>query len=342
MFFSRFVLVLCALALPRAALAVARPVTKKLVIAHRGASGYLPEHTLPAATLAHGLGADFIEPDVVLSKDAVPVILHDIHLETTTDVAQVFPDRKRADGRWYAIDFTLDELRRLAVHERFDLKTMRPSFPQRFPGDTALLRIPTLEEMILLVQGLNRSTGRDVGLYPELKAPDFHQKEGQDIARVTLALLAKHGYASKESKIFVQCFDPRTLKRIRHELASPLRLVQLIAENSWNETPGIDYEPMKTEAGLKEIATYADGIGPWIPHVLATDAKNPKATPKPTQLVAWAHAHGLVVHPYTVRADQLPPYAQSIDDLHRLLFVTAGVDGVFTDFADKTRAYLTR
>lgn len=342
MLLFRLFLILCILATPRAALAVAKPNGKKLIIAHRGASGYLPEHTLVAATMAYGLGADFIEPDVVLSKDGVPVVLHDIHLETTTDVARVFPERKRLDGRWYAIDFTLDELRRLEVHERFDPKTMQPSFPHRFPGGTPLWGIPTLEQMILLIQGLNRSTGRDVGLYPELKAPAFHQKEGQDLAKVTLTLLAKHGYTSRDSQVFVQCFDPRTLRRVRHELKSPLRLVQLIAETSWDEAPGIDYEPMKTEAGIKEIATYADGIGPWIPQVLASSDKDPTAAPKPTRLVAWAHAHGLLVHPYTVRADQLPPYAQSIDDLHRLLFVTAEVDGVFTDFTDKTRDFLAR
>lgn len=308
----------------------------RTIVAHRGASGYLPEHTLPAAAYAHALGADFVEPDVVLTKDGVPVVLHDIHLEATTDVQTKFPDRKRADGRWYAIDFSMDEVRTLSVHERRDLKTGKAVFPNRFPEGTAILRVPTLEEYILLVQGLNKSTGKDVGLYPELKSPAFHAREGKDIGKTVLALLAAHGYADKSSNVIVQCFDPQALKVLRP--TTKLRLVQLIADNSWGESDA-DYKAMLTEAGLKEIATYADGIGPWIPQVLAINKE--KKTAKPTELVKWAHAAGLIVHPYTIRVEDVPP-GVTLEQLHDLLFVAAKIDGVFTDFTDKTLAYLQK
>lgn len=316
--------------------------TQKLVIAHRGASAYLPEHTLPAAAMAHGLGADFIEPDVVLSRDGVPVVLHDIHLEQTTNVATVFPNRKRQDGSWYVIDFSLAELKSLTVHERVDTKTRQASFPHRFPSDSAVFQIPTLEDLIRLVQGLNRSTGRDVGLYPELKAPAFHRQEGQDLAKITLKLLEKYGYTKRDSKIFIQCFDPQALKSLRHEFKTPLRLIQLIGENSWGEVPGVDFDVMRTEPGLRQIASYADGIGPSLNHVLTATQHPSPGSVKSTGLVEAAHAKGLLVHPYTVRADQLPEFTATLDVLHQGLFEVARVDGVFTDFTDKTLAYLRK
>ena len=141
--------------------------SRPLVIAHRGASGYLPEHTLAAKAMAHGQGADYIEQDLVLSKDDVPVVLHDVHIDTVTDVAKVFPARKRADGRYYALDFTVAELKRLRVSERFNAKTGARVFPGRFPAGLAEFRISTLEEELQLIQGLNQCTGRVAGIYPE-------------------------------------------------------------------------------------------------------------------------------------------------------------------------------
>lgn len=133
---------------------------KKIVIAHRGASGYLPEHTLQGVAMAYQMGADFIEPDCVLSKDNVPVVVHDTHIDTISDVAKKFPDRKRKDGRYYAIDFTVAELKTLAVSERFDPASGKPVYPKRFPLGVPGFTIPTLAEEIELVQGLNKSTGR--------------------------------------------------------------------------------------------------------------------------------------------------------------------------------------
>ncbi len=236
-----------------------------LIIAHRGASGYLPEHSLVAKAYAHAQGADYIEQDVVLTSDDVPMVLHDRYLDTVTDVASVYPLRKRDDGRFYAIDFTLAEIRRLRLFERIDRKTGKRVYPKRYPLQGRLpFPVPTLAEEIRLIQGLNASTGRHAGLYVELKAPWFHRREGKDIARIVLALLSKFDYREKSDKIYVQCFDPACLKRMRRVLKTRLKLVQLIASNAWGETPHVDYDAMLTEKGIAQITRYADGIGPWI------------------------------------------------------------------------------
>ena len=168
--------------------------TRPIVIAHRGASGYLPEHTIAAAAMGYALGADFIEPDVVLSKDGAPVVLHDIHLDTVTNVRDVFPDRAHADGRYYAIDFTLEEIKRLRVNSRIDPRTGKPVYPNRYPAGKGDFQVPTLAEEIELVQGLNHSTGRNVGIYPEIKQPAWHQQQGQDITKIVLTVLSRNGY----------------------------------------------------------------------------------------------------------------------------------------------------
>ena len=163
--------------------------TRPIIIAHRGASGYLPEHTLATKALAHAMGADFLEQDVVLSRDGVPIVLHDIHLDSTTDVAQRFATRARADGRFYAIDFSLEEIRQLQVHERScrDASGAEVAvFPDRFPVDAGLFRIPTLAEEIDLIAGLDRSRNCSTGLYVELKSPNWHEAEGQNLATVIL------------------------------------------------------------------------------------------------------------------------------------------------------------
>jgi glycerophosphoryl diester phosphodiesterase len=311
----------------------------RIVIAHRGASGYLPEHTLAAKAVAHAMGADYIEQDVVLSKDGVPMVLHDIHIDTVTDVAQLFPDRARADGRFYAIDFTLDELKSLTVMERAD-HAGRPAFPSRFPRGASSFQIPTLAEEIELIQGLNLSTGREVGIYPEVKAPAWHRAQGQDISAVVLAVLADYGYGDADDLIYLQCFDWNETRRIRNDLGYRGKLVQLLGENDWGEAPGVDYDALRTEAGLAAIARVADGIGPWMRHIVTgVDAGG---RPMITDLVENAHAHGLAVHPYTFRADALPNYADSLEEALRIFLVDAGVDGVFTDFPDRAVAFLRR
>ena len=314
--------------------------TRPLVIAHRGASGYLPEHTLPAKALAYGLGADFLEQDIVLTKDDVPVVLHDIYLDTVTDVAKRFPERKRADGRYYALDLTLAELKQLRVLERFNAKTGKAVFMKRYPSDVAPseFHISTLEEELQLIQGLNRSTGRAVGIYPEIKQPKWHREQGHDISRLVLPILARYGYATKQDACFVQCFELGEVKRIRGELGWKGRIVMLIEAKAKAED-GTDHNALCTEAGLRELATVADGIGPSLGRIVTW----PTATErKVTGLVQAAHAAGLVVHPYTIRVDELPKNCPSADALHAALFGEAKIDGVFTDFTDVTLVWLKR
>jgi glycerophosphoryl diester phosphodiesterase len=311
----------------------------KIVIAHRGASGYLPEHTLAAKAAAHVMGADYIEQDVVLSRDGVPMVLHDVQIDTVTDVVQAFPDRARADGRFYAIDFTLDELRSLTVMERAG-EDGGPAFPGRFPRGASSFQIPTLAEEIELVQGLNLSTGREAGIYTEIKAPAWHRAEGQDISAIVLGVLADYGYADPDDAIFLQCFDWNETQRIRNELGWRGKLVQLLGENVWDEAPGVDYDALRSKDGLGAIARVAEGIGPFMRHVVTgVDADG---RPVITDLVTNAHALGLAVHPYTFRADALPDYAKSLEELFRLFLIDAGVDGVFTDFPDRAVAFLRK
>ncbi|MDG1066648.1 MAG: glycerophosphodiester phosphodiesterase [Luminiphilus sp.] len=306
---------------------------KPIVIAHRGASAYLPEHTLPCVAAAHTLGADYIEQDIVLSRDGVPMVLHDIYLESTTNVAQQFPDRGRGDGRFYAIDFDLAELKTLSVHERVDFSGSAV-FSDRFPLADLQLRIPTLSEEIILIEGLNKSRGMRTGYYIEMKSPAFHTAAGLDIARSTIEVLEAAGLHHENAAIFFQCFDPETLRYLKHDLNSPLPLIQLMGDNSWEEPPGVDFDLMGTEQGLDDVASYADGIGPWIPQLFKADGLTP------SQLVGAAHARGLLVHAYTLRADSLESGFKSFEALHKGVFLDAGIDGVFSDFPDITREFI--
>ncbi|HUR57260.1 MAG TPA: glycerophosphodiester phosphodiesterase [Opitutaceae bacterium] len=315
-----------------AASAAERP----LVIAHRGASGYLPEHTLEAKAMAHALGADYLEQDLVLTKDDVPVVLHDIYVDTVTDVARVFPGRQRADGRYYALDFTVAELKQLRVSERFNAKTGQPVFPKRFAVGQSTFQLSTLEEELQLIQGLNRSTGRTAGIYPELKQPKWHREQGRDLSRVVLPILARYGYATKADPVFLQCFELAEVRRLRGELGWRGRLVMLI-EGKAKADDGTDYDFLCTPAGLKELAALVDGIGPAIGRIVTWPSAG---KPKFTELVKLAHAEKLLVHPYTIRTDELPKNCASLGELHAALFRQAGIDGVFTDFTDMTRAWL--
>ncbi|MEO6245936.1 MAG: glycerophosphodiester phosphodiesterase [Opitutaceae bacterium] len=313
--------------------------SKPLVVAHRGASGYLPEHTLAAKAYAHALGADYLEQDVVLTKDDVPVVLHDIYLDTVSDVAKRFPDRKRADGRYYALDFTLAEVKQLRLAERFHAKTGAPVYPLRYPSATAPsdFRIPTLEEELQLIAGLNRSTGRRVGIYPEIKQPKWHRAQGHDISRIVVPILLRHGYAAKTDACFLQCFELAEVKRLRQEIGWRGRLIMLIEGKAKGED-GTDFAQLCTAAGLRELAQVADGIGPAIGRIVSWPTAG--AAPKFTDLVALAHAEKLAVHPYTIRRDDLPKNCPSVDALHTALFRDARIDGVFTDFTDITLAWL--
>ena len=307
-----------------------------IVIAHRGACGYLPEHTFAAKAYAHALGADYLEQDVVLSRDDVPIVFHDLILEEVTDVAARFPARARADGHWYAIDFSYAELVTLAVHDRIETGGAA-AWPHRF-GERLPFRIHSLAEELTLVRGLNRATGRRVGVYTEVKSPAWHRAEGKDLAPRVLGVLADFGYRTADDDCWLQCFDAAELGRIRFELGSALRLVQLVGENAWAEA-ATDYDALRTPAGLARVAAYAQGIGPWIPQVVRFA---PGAAPVASTLVADAHAAGLAVHAYTFRIDQLPEHAADAPSAHRALFDLAGIDGLFSDFPDVTLGLLGR
>jgi glycerophosphoryl diester phosphodiesterase len=306
-----------------------------VVIAHRGASGYLPEHTLAAKALAHAMGADFLEQDVVLSRDGVPVVLHDIHLDTVTDVAQRYPERKRADGRWYALDFTVAEIRSLRAGERIDLKTGQAAMPGRFPAGKSAFQVPTLAEELEFVEGLNRTTGRRAGIYVEIKQPAWHRREGRDLSAAVLAVLASHGYRTREDPCWLQCFDYAEVQRLRGELGWKGRLLQLTGGTVG--ASGKEAAWLHSREGLAALAKVADGLGPAVASIL--EGKSP-ADRRISPLVRDAHAAGLVVHPYTVRADSLPAVVGSLDELQALLFREAGVDGVFSDHPDRTVAWL--
>ena len=325
----------------------------KVVIAHRGASGYLPEHTLPAKAMAFAQGADYLEQDLVMTKDDQLVVLHDHYLDRVTDVAERFPDRARKDGRYYAIDFTLAEIKSLKFSEGFTVENGKKvqTFPGRFPMGKSDFRVHTFEEEIEFIQGLNHSTGKNIGLYPEIKAPWFHHQEGKDIATRVLEVLKKYGYTSKTDKIYLQCFDANELKRIRNELEPKmgmnLKLVQLIAYTKWNETEeqqpdgkwvNYSYDWMLEPGAMEKIAQYADGIGPDYHMLIADSSTNGHIIIN--GMVKEAHEHQLEVHPFTVRADQLPPYAKDVNELYDALYHQADVDGLFTDFPDKAVSYL--
>jgi glycerophosphoryl diester phosphodiesterase len=287
-----------------------------IVIAHRGASGYLPEHTLESAAYAHALGADYIEQDCVLSKDNIPVVLHDITLDRVTDVADQFPDRRHDDGHWYAFDFTLEELLQLNVNERYAGSTST-----RFPRGKGRFQIATLQEQIELIQGLNESRGTSTGFYVELKQPARHQAEGLDLSVAVLKVLQENDLQHADDRVFLQCFEEKELQRLRVELNCRLPLIQLL-----KVTPGNDK--------IREYARYVDGLGLSIGCVFRGIADNTGEQPILTDVVNIAHQHALQVHVWTLRKDRLPKSVDSAETLLGWLVQKAGADGVFTDHPD--------
>lgn len=306
---------------------------KPLVIAHRGASGYLPEHTLEAKALAYGQGADYLEQDVVATRDDQLVVLHDIHLDRVTDVAERFPGRHRPDGRYYVRDFELAELQLLNVHERRN-PDGSAVYPGRFPTRSGRFRIATLAQELALIRGLNAATGRTVGIYPEIKRPAWHRAEGIDLARRLLPLLESCGYRERADPVYLQCFDAGELRRLREELGCDLKLVQLLGENDWQES-ATDFEALRSPAGLRELARTVDGIGPWVGQLYTMAAID--GQPISSGLASEARKAGLAVHPYTFRADALAPGFATFEAMLGWFVDGLKVDGLFTDFPDRAR-----
>ena len=298
--------------------------TKKItVVAHRGASGYLPEHTLASKAMAHAMNADYIEQDLVLSKDDIPIVIHDILLDAVTNVSEKYPHRKREDGKYYVIDFTFEELKSLEVTERFDSKTGLQIYPNRFPKGISSFRLHSLQDEIELIQGLNKSTGKNIGIYPEIKKPEFHHENGKDISKIVLNILSDYGYKTKNDKCIVQSFDAVELERIRKELKSQLFLVQLM---EFSEQKNL----------LAFYASYADGIGPWYKHLISSKTANGFSF---TPLIKEAHKLSLIVHPYTFREDSLDEF-DSFEEMIDVIIHKGGADGGFTDFPDRMKEIL--
>lgn len=320
----------------------------RVIIAHRGASGYLPEHTLESKTLAFAQGADYLEQDLAMTKDDQIIVIHDHFLDGLTNVAKVFPDRKRADGRYYVIDFTLDEIKSLEMTENFKVKDGKEvaTYPGRFPIWKSHFAIHTLEEELEFIQGLEKSTGKKVGIYPEIKAPWFHHQNGKDIAKATLKVLKKYGYTTKDSPIYFQTFDYNELKRVKEELlpelGMDLKLVQLVAYTDWHETEEKDkngnwinysYDWMFEPGAMKEISKYADGIGPaW--YMMLDENKSSKGNIVMTNMVKEINDSKMECHPYTIRKDALPKFVDNVDELYNAILYQANATGLFTDFPD--------
>ena len=306
-----------------------------IVIAHRGASGHRPEHTLESYALAVSQGADFIEPDLVITRDGVLVARHENEIGGTTDVADRFLGRRATrwiDGRqvtgWFTEDFTLEELKTLRVRERL---------PFRSAAWDGQLEIPTLEEVLDLVTQLVQTTGRAIGLYPETKHPSYFRSIGLPLEEPLLKALHRRGYRGPDNPVFIQSFETGNLRWLRERTG--LRLVQLLDETGgpWDLQSAGDqttFRDMTTPAGLRRIAGYAHAIGPHKRLILPLAADGTLGVP--TGLVADAHAAGLEVHPWTFRSDSAYLHEAYGGDAAAELrqFAGLGVDGVFADFPD--------
>jgi glycerophosphoryl diester phosphodiesterase len=341
-----------------------------LVIAHRGASGYRPEHTLESYRLAIEMGADFIEPDLVSTRDGHLVARHEPDITQTTDVAQRpgFADRRRRviidgvehDG-WFTVDFTLEELRTLRAIQP------RPDRSKEFDG---LFMIPTFEEIIALAKSRTAATGRTVGVYPETKHPTWHCEQHLPLEPALLAALDGAGWTTREAPVFIQCFESGNLRWLRER--TEVRLVQLIDGGgleddgrvqppaTWRGTGACLRYPQGTvptdftrAESFARIAEYADAVGPWKRHIIGSrrgegpeaaidDTERTRRTVAPTRFVELAHAAGLEVHPWTFRNEPQhlaigyggDPAAEYRE------FAALGVDALFSDFPDTAVAAL--
>jgi glycerophosphoryl diester phosphodiesterase len=319
---------------------------RPLIIGHRGASGYRPEHTLASYRLAAELGADYVEPDLVSTSDGVLVARHEPEISGTTNVADhpEFANRKTTkviDGTtftgWFTEDFTLAELKTLRAKERLpDLRPQNTRFDGRF-------EIPTFQEILDLRERLSRQLHRQIGVYPETKHPTYFRSIGLPLEPKLVSALNRNGLNDRRAPVFVQSFEQNNLRALRSQLRVPL--VQLL--DAKNVHPAGDphnptYGELATPAGLRSIARYADGVGPSKDYIVPRNPDQSSGTP--TSFVRDAHAAGLVVHPYTFRRENvfLPLELRSstkdadIGDLKSEIrqFFALGVDGVFTDNAD--------
>ena len=292
-------------------------MTSPLIIGHRGAAGHRPEHTLAGYRLAAEMGADYIEPDLVSTKDGVLVARHENEIGSTTDAAAKFPGRKRTktvDGMavagWFSEDFTLSEIKTLRARERLNFRS------HAWDGQ---YEVPTFDEVIELAQQLGKDLGRPIGVYPETKHPTYFRTIGLPLEDRMLATLDRHGWNTASAPVFIQSFETN-LREIRPK--TQIKLIQLIERRIPND------------AELRAIKSYADGIGPNSRLVVPA---NPDGTlMAPTDLVDRAHAQGLLVHIWTLRSEPMFLSSSYHGDpgAEYRQFRNLGVDGIFTDFAD--------
>jgi len=303
-----------------AAMSSATLSARPLVIAHRGASGYLPEHTLAGYERAIDMGADYIEPDLVITKDGKLIARHDHYLSTTTDVADraEFADRKKSlEGRvdWFSEDFTLEEIKTLRARQAF------PGRTREFDGKYA---IPTFGEVIDLVKRKQRQSGRTIGIYPETKDPGYFESLGFDFARLLLDALERAELNGPAAAVYIQSFEPEILEKLNR--LTPLPLIMLV-------TPVSKDRPATPNIPLDRIAEFADGIG-------ATRTLLIDGAGHSSGVVEEAHKRGLVVHAWTFRVDAYPQELFSSPEEEIKRYLEIGIDGFFTDFPDvgvKTR-----
>jgi len=308
-----------------------------LVIGHRGNAGYRPEHTIASYELAIEHGADFIEPDVVSTKDRVLIARHENDISATTDVADKFPDRRRTkvvDGvtinGFFTEDFTLAEIKTLRAKERL---------PFRNQGFNGVYEVPTLQEVIDVAKRKSRETGRVIGIYPETKHPTYFRSIGLPLEGRLVEVLEANGYRGPNAPVFIQSFEVQNLKDLNH--LTKLRLVQLIDSGTLKPFDFVvtndprTYADLMTPGGLAEIATYANGIGPNKRNIVPQNADGTLGAP--TNLVRDAHRVRLVVHPFTFRDEPvfLAPDYQNDALREYVQFYRLGVDGLFSDFADR-------
>jgi glycerophosphoryl diester phosphodiesterase len=376
--FRTFCLVTCAAVALAGAFASEAQAQRKtldgkppLVIGHRGASGYLPEHTLEAYKLAIEQGADFIEPDLVMTKDGYLIARHEPMLGGTTNVADLpqFAARKRTmkvDGidttDWFAADFTIAEIRQL--------KAKQPA-AERDQSHNGKFLIPTLQEVIALAKAESARTGRTIGIYPETKHSAWHAAVGLPLEPSLVGSLIAEGWTTKQSPVIIQSFEVANLKVLRKMI--DVRLVQLVDADDVDKDGGIvlaapydkpydfvitgdkrTFKDLVTREGLAEIKTYADGVGPWKPYIMAgrqqigADGKprdlngdgkideQDRVLLPPSSLVQDAHAVGLFVHTWTFRNEprRLASNFKGDPVAEMKAYFALGVDGLFSDFPD--------
>lgn len=292
------------------------------VIAHRGASGTLPEHTLPAYALAAGMGANYLEPDVVCSKDKVAFIRHEADLSDSTNVYKTFPDKNYDPifNKAFVFLFTAQELKKISARERIDPMTWEAVFKDRYPAGIDFAPLVSLDEFLTFVKALNKNREKPIKIYPEIKEAELHSYADIDATKIVYKTLEKHGYEERPEEIFLQSFEFSELERLKNEFKTKIPLIYL------TEVTNIPW---------KRVKKIAKGIGCPIEKIV----KKEKGKWVATQFLKKIKKNKLLVHPYTLRADDLPKGFKSFEEVIHVLDKLE-IDAVFTDFPGRARKVL--